>query len=398
MSQSYSPIGLSERVHEIDAVRGFALLGILMMNIMSFAGPTLQDQFTAGTSDIYTGGANAGVIFFINTFVTSNFYTMFSFLFGLGFYIFLSRAEKKPGSTSLLFLRRMMMLLAFGLFHAIFIWYGDILMVYAATGSILLIFYKFKPFVNLAVSSFILLLGTLFVVAMSLLLFAAGSALMSGDQGFNPGFDMVRSLTDADYMDVLDLNMSVFGTMMSSNIMMIPFVLAMFLIGLYAGQKRIFENLDAKRKLLVWTAAVGIGAGTPIKILVGYGLTYMMDEPAWSILTMLAYTLGGPLMSLGYVAFFILIVLKFKGLTKMLQPVGQMALTNYIMQSVLMTVFFYGMNMFNEIDAVWFIPIVLIVFAVQTVYSHLWMKKFKSGPLEWIWRSVTYGRIMPIKR
>lgn len=398
MSQNYSPIGLSERVHEIDALRGFALLGILMMNIMSFAGPTLQDQFTGAASDIYTGAENSGVIFFINTFVTSNFYTMFSFLFGLGFYIFLSRAEKKPGSTSQLFLRRMMMLLAIGLFHAIFIWYGDILTVYAVTGMILLIFYKFKPVVNLTVSIFILLLGTVFTIAMSLLLFAAGSAGMDSTGSFNPGFNMVQSLTDAGYMDVLNLNISIFSLMISSNITMIPLVLAMFLIGLFVGQKRLYENLASNRKLLVWTAVAGIGIGTPLKILVGYGLTYMMHDPAWSILTMLAYTAAGPLMSLGYVALFVLTALKFKSLTKLLQPVGQMALTNYIMQSILMTGLFYGMNVFNKIDAVWFIPIVLSVFLIQIVYSHLWMRKFKFGPLEWLWRAVTYGKIITIKK
>lgn len=397
MTQDYLPVGQSERVHEIDSVRGFALLGILMMNVMAFAGPTIEEQFTGERSDIYTEGANSSVIMFINTFVTSNFYTMFSFLFGLGFYIFLSRAEKKPGSVSLLFLRRMVMLLAFGLFHAIFIWYGDILTVYAVTGIILLIFYKLKPAVNLAVSIVILLLGTVFTAAMALLLFAAGGNA-GGMGAYDPGFNMVSSFQEGGYMDVLIVNISVFSIMTSSNITMVPLVLAMFLLGLYAGQKRIFENLAAHRKLLVWTAAAGLGAGTPIKILVGYGLTYMMDDPAWSVLTLLAYTAGGPLMSLGYIALFILVVMKFKTVTKLLQPVGQMALTNYIMQSVLMTGLFYGLNLFNRVDAVWFIPIVLAVFMIQMVLSHLWMKVFRFGPLEWVWRTVTYGTVMPIRK
>ncbi|WP_017549131.1 DUF418 domain-containing protein [Salinicoccus carnicancri] len=397
MRQDYLPVGQSERVHEIDSMRGVALLGILMMNVMAFAGPAIEEQFTGESSDIYTEGANSSVIMFINTFVTSNFYTMFSFLFGLGFYIFLSRAEKKPGSASLLFLRRMMMLLAFGLFHAIFIWYGDILTVYAVTGIILLIFYKLKPAVNLAVSIVILLLGTVFTAAMSLLLFAAGGDF-GGNGDYDPGFNMVSSFQQGGYIDILNVNISVFSIMTSSNITMIPLVLAMFLLGLYAGQKRIFENLAAHRKLLVWTAAAGLGAGTPVKILVGYGLTYMMDDPAWAVLTLLAYTVGGPLMSLGYIALFILIVQKFKTVTELLQPVGQMALTNYIMQSVLMTGLFYGLNLFNRVDAVWFIPIVLAVFMIQMVLSHLWMKLFRFGPLEWVWRTVTYGTVMPIRK
>src|SRR5699024_8684320 len=125
--------------------------------------------------------------------------------------------------------------------------------------------------------------------------------------GFDPGLNMTEVLTDGSYADIVSLNLSVFSIMISSNITIIPLVLAMFLIGLYVGQKRIFQNLDAHKKLISRTAIVGLGVGTPIKLVLGYGLTYMMDDMMWQVLTLLAYSVGGPLMYLGYVALLIII-------------------------------------------------------------------------------------------
>lgn len=396
MQHDYSPVQSSTRVFEIDAVRGFALFGILMMNIMSFAGPHMEDQLTMNTSDIYSG-TNSIVIFLINTLVTSNFYTMFSFLFGLGFYIFLSRAEKKSGSTYLLFIRRMIILLVIGIIHAIFIWYGDILTVYAITGLLLIFFYRLPPKFNLAISFVILLLGTVFVLLLTLLMFSIRDVDMGALPASGYGVDMMAAAAGS-YGEIISLNISIFGLMMTNNIVMVPLVLAIFLIGLYAGQKGYFERLSSIRGMLWKVVVFGIGIGLPIKLATGYGMTYGMDDPVWSIATMLAYTAGGPLMSLGYIALFLLILGRFEGLTRLLQPVGQMALTNYIMQSVLMIVLFFGFDLFNTIGAVWFPLIVLATFMLQIVLSHIWMKAFSYGPLEWIWRILTYGRILPIKK
>ena len=103
-------------------------------------------------------------------------------------------------------------------------------------------------------------------------------------------------------------------------------------------------------------------------------------------------------MSIGYIAAFTLILLKVPKLLKLLQPAGQMALTNYIGQTVIMLLIFYVFGLFNSVNAVWFIPIVLAVFIVQLILSHIWMKFFNYGPLEWIWRTFTYLKIMPIKK
>lgn len=395
VGNNYQPTSFSERIHEIDGIRGFALLGILMMNIMSFATPMMQDGMEQQTTERFTGQYNEWSIFFINTFVTTNFYTMFSFLFGLGFYIFLSRAENKVQSTNILFLRRMGMLLIFGILHGVLLWYGDILWTYAVTGVLLLFFYKLSPKINLIIGVGILGVFTVFLLLMSLLLFGVNVPV---EGAFSLPFDMTETIIDGSYSDLILINSTFLGISLMNIIFLVPSVLAVFLIGLYAAQKGIFNNIDAHESLINKVAAVGLGIGLPIKILTGYAVTYQSLDTAWAMLSMLSSTIGGPLMSLGYIALFLIIAGKVPAMVKILQPVGQMALTNYIMQTVIMMIIFYGFNLFNRVDAVYFIPIVLAVFAVQIIYSHLWMKVFKFGPLEWVWRTVTYLKILPIKR
>lgn len=397
MSGLNEPVSFKDRVHEIDGIRGFALLGILMMNIMSFASPMMQYSIEGRENTLFTStAADEGVIMFINTFVTANFYTMFSFLFGLGFYIFLTRANEKGHHANRLFIRRIILLLLFGLMHGILLWYGDILWTYAVAGIFLLLFYKLSPKTNLITGIVILSAGTVFT------LLIAGLGSMMGDieaaSSFRLWFDMQETILNGSYIDMIIMNSSIMTLMLFQAFVTVPNVLAMFLIGLYAAQKGIFQNLDAHRSLINRTAVIGLSVGLPVKILSGYGLTYGGMDPFWSSIGILANTLGGPLMALSYIALFIIIARKTKVFVKLLQPVGQMALTNYISQTVIMLIIFYGFNLFNQVSPVWFIPIVISVFIFQVVISHIWMRLFRYGPLEWLWRSFTYLKLMPIKR
>ena len=396
-----NPIEFNKRIFEIDGIRGFALLGILMMNIMSFAGPDIDDSFSGTRSEIYTGFWNELSLFLINTFVTANFYTMFSFLFGLGFYIFLSRAEKKKQSTSVLFLRRIGLLLIFGLLHGILLWYGDILWTYAITGLFLLLFYKFKPKVNLIIAVSLLVIMTIMIIlsvaaAYMMEMYNSGTGLET--EGFVFSLHMTETILNGSYGDLVSMNAIILGLSAAGAIFVIPNVLAMFLLGLYAGQKGYFNNLRKSLGLLKKVAVIGIGIGLPVKIFTGYLTTYQSHDDVFVQLAQLSSTIGGPLMSLGYIAALALILLKLPKLVSLLQPVGQMALTNYIGQTVIMLVIFYVFGLFNSVNAVWFIPIALGVFILQLLLSHFWMKYFSYGPLEWLWRSFTYFKIMPLRK
>lgn len=395
------PIEFKQRIFEIDGIRGFALLGILMMNIMSFAGPTLDDIFTGKTSEIYSGFWNEASLFFINTFVTTNFYTMFSFLFGLGFYIFLSRAEKKTQSTTLLFIRRLLLLLIFGIIHGVFLWYGDILWTYAITGLFLILFYRLKPKANLIIAVVIIIVSTVIVILGTIAVYAMGmytsdASLPAEDFVFS--LNMTEAILQGTYGDVVIMNLIILGLSAAGAIFVIPNVLSMFLLGLYAGQKGYFSNLQKFKNLTKKVAIACIGVGLPIKIFTGYLTTYHPHDDVFAQLSQLASTIGGPFMALGYIAVCILVFSRVPKLVKLLQPVGQMALTNYIGQSVIMLIIFYGFGLFNSINAIWFIPITLGVFSLQLIFSHFWMKYFSYGPLEWLWRTFTYLKMMPLKK
>jgi uncharacterized protein len=222
-----------------------------------------------------------------------------------------------------------------------------------------------------------------------------------GDQSM-AGFAFEIGMTDAirsgSYSEVVSMNMTLLGISVSGMIFVVPIVLAMFLIGLSFGQMRVFENLSAHMNMIKKLAWYGLGIGLPIKIVTGYFTTYAGDNDIYSTLGQLSSSLGGPLMSLGYVALMLILMKHFKGLVKVLQPVGQMALTNYIGQTIIMLLIFYVGGLFNRVDAIYFVPIVLVVFTVQIILSKMWMSNFSYGPLEWIWRTLTYLNVMPIKK
>lgn len=244
------------------------------------------------------------------------------------------------------------------------------------------------------ISTIIVILATIAVYMMNMYMGELGLPA----EEFPFSLNMAETILNGTYGNVVLMNLTILGLSAAGAIFVIPNVLAMFLLGLYAGQKGYFTNLQKFESLIRQVAIVGLGIGLPIKIFTGYLTTYQAHDDVFVQLSMLASTIGGPLMSLGYIAVLALILLRVPKLTKLLQPVGQMALTNYIGQTIIMLIIFYGFGLFNSINAVWFIWIALAVFIVQICVSHIWMKYFNYGPLEWLWRNFTYLKVMPLKK
>lgn len=395
------PTEQNKRVNEIDAIRAVALLGILMMNIMTFAG-SYMGLGTEGLSASYTGTANENSLWFINAFVTSSFFTMFSFLFGLGFYIFMERARLKSEKPDLLFVRRLVILLIIGILHGIFIWFGDILTQYAITGFWLLLFARVKPVVNLIVPIVIFVIGSLFIgllaVIMNRFIGLDGIDMAGADKV--PGFmyfNFTEIMHNGTYMDLLGLNTSMFLLSTTGIIITMPIVLAMFLLGLYVGQKNLHMTFSNHLKKIAIFGVIALLIGIPLKLYTGYYMTFP-GSGATEIISGLSYTLGGPLVAMGYVALLVILFVKVPVLVRILQPAGQMALTNYLMQSIVMVSFFKISGLYDQVDAVYFIPISIGFFMIQVGLSHIWMRYFTYGPFEWLWRTLTYMRVVPIKR
>ena len=394
------PTEQSKRINEIDAIRAVALLGILMMNIMTFAGN--NTGLGGDLGDSYTGNANENALWFINAFVTSNFFTMFSFLFGLGFYIFMERARLKSDKPDLLFVRRLVILLIIGILHGIFIWFGDILTQYAITGFWLLLFARLRPVVNLIVPIVIFTLGTLLIGTLALLMnrLSGLEALDTTGTDKVPGFmdiNFTEIMHNGTYIDLLGLNATMFGLASTGIIITMPIVLAMFLLGLYVGQKNLHMTFTNHLKKIVIFGVIALLIGIPLKLYTGYYMTFS-GTLAEEVLSGLSYTLAGPLVALGYVALLVILFVKVPVLVRLLQPAGQMALTNYLMQSIVMVAFFKMSGMYDQVDAIYFVPISVGFFLIQVGLSHIWMRYFSYGPFEWLWRTLTYMRMVPIRR
>lgn len=394
-----SPVKASERYVILDALRGFALLGICMANFPEFSLYNFLHDDVA--SAMPTAGIDSVARFLLYVFVDGKFYTLFSLLFGMGFSIILSNSRKKGIDGYSLFYRRMSALLVIGFLHLMFIWSGDILMLYALLGMLL------PFFVNLTDKS-------LLRWAMALLFLPVVLDFACEMTHTYPALPVVRlqeqvcaryGITDDNFAywlrDAHDYG-GVFQFLLQGALVRAQEfidgnryfkVLGLFLIGFYLGRQRVFADLDNRRKWLSALFRWGLCIGLPFSIPYAYsgvnhhpfGLTAHSALYFFSV-----YPLG-----FAYAAGICLLYLRRKDffLWKCLAAPGRMALTNYIGQSLIGMFLFYGIGLgygagigLAETELV-----VFCVYVFQIAISLAWLSRFRFGPFERIWRMFTYG-------
>ena len=407
-----TPIAPGERAALMDVLRGFALLGILLMNIEGFVGPLAAAL--SGLDPTLTGAdrwADAAIM----VLVQGKFYTLFSLLFGAGFAMILLRAEQRGIGGGLLYLRRTLVLLGIGLLHALYVWSGDILTVYALFAFVLVLLFRSTPQSRLPKWGLAFYLLPIVLV----FLFAGGFEASRMDPAAAAEFD--RSLAEqAEYMQSIeqaqreaygsgsyaDANarrLADLGWMMGMLPIFGPLVLGLFLLGawlLRAGVlTRPHEHLPLYRRL----RAAGFLVGLPLALW-AFWVMPTADHGRMDI-TVAAVTaatfLANLLLCLGYVAVIALLMEqpRWRSRLLVLAPAGRMALTNYLTQSILCTAIFYGYGLgyFEQLPRFWQVPFVLAVYALQVAFSHWWLARFRFGPAEWLWRSLTYLRPQPMR-
>ncbi|WP_167578617.1 DUF418 domain-containing protein [Jeotgalibacillus proteolyticus] len=397
-------VSVKERIHTLDIVRGFALFGILIANMIAFKMPVFSEMGSLIDGEtLPEGGLNSTLTLLTNFFVDGKFYPMFSMLFGLGFYIFYSRLLDKNLPATRMFMRRLVFLLLLGLAHLIFIWSGDILHTYALTGFLLPLFIKRTPKVIKIWAISLLLAGTFFFTAVLLI---SGWGL---NLSLNQGLETRESIQAAEMLAASVMTNGSFGEILSYRFwnevlfilfqvfLIIPTILPLFLIGLYFGKTGMFHDIEGnlhRWKKVLWT---GLLVGAPLvglSVAVRYNL---LDMPAYMSMPIAEgfNTLGGPFMMLFYVAGVVFITRK-KNVELLLMPfssVGRMALTNYLMQSIIAVLIFngYGLGLFGEVSKAQGVLIAIGIYTVQVFLSHQMLKRYKQGPMEFIWRKWTYG-------
>ncbi|MUV38733.1 uncharacterized protein JNUCC1_02604 [Lentibacillus sp. JNUCC-1] len=397
-----SPISQKERIYTIDIIRGFALFGIFLVNMPAFHSADFMKS-VYGFEVSYTG-LDYWVDVFFTLFVEMKFFTTFSFLFGLGFYIFMSRADAKGLKTATLFLRRMLGLLAFGVVHLIALWYGDILHTYAIAGVFLLFFYKRKIMTMLIWAASLLFVYNAFLGLTLLVPSSFLESMEASESSLMASFlrEYVAVYENAGYIEWVTYRLGAELPIILINLIpaLIP-VFAMFLIGLAAGKAGIFHNIAGHLPLIKKICLITGLISLPLVVLLGL---FKMDILDWGVkqiyIVQLLTSIGSTFMSLFYVSALTLVLRKdtWQQALRPLGFTGQMALTNYLMQTVIAIAIFVGFDLYGKVSLVTGTLICLAIFAVQMIWSTLWLKTFRFGPFEWLWRSFTYLKIQPLKK
>lgn len=396
-SAPIAPRAAGERNTLIDALRGFAVLGILAANITGMLMPLASLMLNAAPFPGMLDRAANGMLTFV---ATGKFFVLFSMLFGLGFSLQLRRLEAREAAAGQVFYRRLVLLWLIGLLHVVLLWAGDILMLYAVVGGVLFLLRRW--------SSRAALRATLILYAAGLMLFGLlllPIAFAGPAEDGSETLDMIpwlKSLYLESYWTAVlargvDYLFNLLGL-----IFIAPVVVAYFLFGMAAERAnwiaRLSENARLRRR---WLATL-LPPAVVLNALAAYWLTAPDVPFAWLALGNWLIVLAGPLLSLTYAL--LLISAWAQPATQfavsVLAPVGRMALTNYILQSAIVTLIAngYGLGQMGRIGPAGALALIPAILLVQIVFSHLWMQRFQYGPLEWLWRMGTYRRWFPITR
>ncbi len=365
---------VQDRIVALDVLRGFALFGVLLVNMLDFSGSALR----AGTLGLRGTPIDQIVDIGIVLFAIAKFYLLFSFLFGVGFAVQMRRMEASGRPFIGFYLRRLIILLVIGSLHASFIWDGDILRLYALAGLLLLLVRKFPTR---------LLIGMALVIALAGLLYFS-SVPDIAQTSTSMASDNIAVYSNGSYTDLVSHRLA--GLEATFDIQ-IPMVLVMFLLGLAVGRSGILDQADRYRPFLRrwWLPALIIG-------LLGNGLMLVGFSDGSSWLVSLGIHVGAPALSLFYIAVVLLNVERLAWLA----PVGQMALSNYLSQSIICTTLFYGygVGLYDQLSPAVTLGLVVLIYSIQLVFSTWWMQHFRFGVMEWLWRSLTYGQLHSIRR
>lgn len=406
-SMPLHPVSAGERIEAMDVLRGFALLGIFLMNIEAMAGPLMS---ALGGTDLTLTGIDRTVDTLVYLLVQGKFYLLFSLLLGMGFAVMMQRAELAGRPFARLYLRRTAGLLVIGLVHGILIWAGDVLVSYALVSLPLLLLFRNAPqrslpwwavALYLAPVGLMLLMGLLFTLA-SLEPTAAAAVKKAMEQQSGEFAATIEAQRTAygsgSFLEATARRASDTAQMLAY----LPFaygwhVLGMFVLGSWfvrsgaISRPAEFAGLYAK---LRWIALpVGLAL-----MLASWSLEPQMVHDRMDLSMATAFGLhavGSLLMCLGYMAWILrgLQSVRTASALSMLAPAGRMALTNYLTQSLVATLVFYGYGLgwFEQMPRAWQPVFVVTIFALQVLFSRWWLARHPHGPMERLWRAWTYG-------
>lgn len=405
-SATSGPIARSERIASLDVLRGFALMGILIVNVQSFS--MIEAAFVRPTAYGDLTGANYAVWLTTYMLFDQKFMNLFSMLFGAGIVLFAERLERTGRPAATMHYRRTLWLLVFGLLHAHLLWYGDVLYCYGVCGLIVFSFRGLSP-------RWLVVCGLLSISVASVSSLLAGVSMPYWSEAhladlaakWRPSAEAIareisiyrggwleqmthRSPTAFEFETLL---FPLWGLWRAGGLM---------LLGMALFKQKVFA---AARSFRFYTTLIALGllVGLPMVLCAVLWNTHN----AWPTGTSMFF--GGQFnhwgsipVTLGYVGGVMLLCRSgvLPALQRALAAVGQTALTNYLAQTVICTAIFYGhgLGLFGSVSRVGQFMIVVAVSVLQLVVSPLWLRFFRFGPCEWAWRALTYLQLPPMRR
>ena len=411
---------MNERIESIDVLRGFALLGILIMNISSFAMPSMA-YFSPVVYDI--NPLNHIIYSITHIIADQKFMAIFSMLFGASTILFINSVKKRGKSPFLLFYSRNFWLLILGWIHSSYLWYGDILFIYALCAFLLFFFKNITPKKQFILGCLIYLIPTFsnyatYEYVIDYLDQAEKDVII---KHWNPSNEVLQQELDAyrgPYKKQVqhrakmwssnnennDSSGDIGGGILGLSILMDLFSrsFGMMLIGMACFSWGVFSNALTKsfyKKLMIY----GLGIGLPLSM-IGLFFTYSFDWD-WKYIQFLGRSpnnIATPFIAFGYVGIIMLWIRKgsFRNFQEKLRTIGKTALTAYLIQTVLATFIFYGigLSLFGYVNRAYQLVIMFFIWFVLLKLCPMWVSKYHYGPVEWIWRMLTHMKLIPLSR
>ncbi|MDG5800159.1 DUF418 domain-containing protein [Marinilabiliaceae bacterium ANBcel2] len=413
MNSAVSPVKQVNRIVLLDTLRGFAIFGILMVNF--------PIMFQPVTSVLLGSQSDGSILYnisewFIKFFFEGKFYVIFSMLFGYGFWLFMNKKVDGGKSITPIFKRRLLFLFLFGALHVVLLWAGDILVYYTLFGFILLLLFR-------RVSDRGLIKWAIWIGAIPGVL-ALLSAMMLELASVNPdvsteikvgfaerlafleGFNQkaIEMYSSGSFAEIISIRLTEYRMLLPGLLFFYPVVLSMFLVGFWAARRGLVSNYTNNipffRRVFWWGLVIGVATSML------YTISFKHANPfipgVWETINAVSHTLGGVFLGLCYVSAIILLHANGRAgaLIKLFAPVGRMALTNYIIHSIIAVILFHsiGFGLFGKIELWHGVLLSFLIFALQIPFSILWLRYFRFGPLEWLWRSLTYLKVQSFKQ
>ena len=399
MDPSKPPTDTTDRLEYIDALRGFALIGVLGANLFIFSGFSYMTD--AQRAALPTASLDNFVYLLELIFVENKFMGLFAFLFGVSFWLFLDRLRQRGVAGTGLFYRRLLWLFLIGAIHGWLFWCFDILRFYALWGLLLPLF--------LRVSKKTLLSAALFCAVLAPALVSGFRSLLLPPSAGDSTMDALalQAFSSTSYAEFLRVNW-LYDWYLTLSVGQIAYqvaVLGRLLLGLYAARTFVLSDLRSHytlfRKVLIVGAVVGLVGNFLIArqyfdsdVTGGFLLPFCGE---------LVAELGYLGLTLAYAAGLVLLfqIPRWWHAQRLLAPVGRMALTCYLLQTLFGLWLFYGVmpgpRLMGRIGPVWLLPIWLVEYVIQMWFASAWLRRFRFGPAEWLWRSLTYSKIQPFR-